>query len=333
MRFLSIRNFPVLLLGAATVMLGLYTLYWYSQMLKFKAEIARMIDGDGLMFDVQAKQIAYSGFPYRLSASFDGAQLVRHRSDYVVMLETPSLDITRLLWAPEHMLLMANQPKLSFRSRGGSYPLKISFIADTMESSLRATPQKVERLSFEFRKVLWHDGHPLKTPISIADLQFHLRDSVEPSGAVARKSKWPVFANLRIMAGAMRSDNAPAVNVDMFADITGGDRLKDGAPALSKWQQRGGRLEVRSIVAARAGLTWSANGHLALDSDGTVAGSGMLHSNAVEATVGLLQGQTDIKPKTDVANDVRWQINGGMLKFDDVSVLQMPFQFIDAVGE
>jgi hypothetical protein len=333
MRCLSKRNLPVLLLAVSAFMLALYTLFWYSQMRKFKAEIARMYTGDGQMFDVQAKQIEFSGFPYRLAASFDTAQLVRQRSDYIVTMDARRLDITRLLWAPGHLLLIADQPKVILRSRGGSRPLKFSFNADTLESSLRVSPRKVERLSFEFRNVLWNEGHMLHLPINIADLQFHLRDSVAPSGAVTRKTKLPVFANLRIMAGAIRSGNSPPVNADVFVDLTGGKHLEDRSPLLDLWRQRGGSLEIRSFVIVRPGLTWSATGGMALDASGGIAGTGILHSNAPEATISLLQEKPIPAAKSDFAGDVNWQIEGGILQFDGVPVVKVPFQLIDLVGD
>ncbi len=325
------RHFPLILLAASLFGLGIFTLYWFAQMQHFKAEMAQIESGDSKLFAVQARQISYSGFPYRLKAQFDDVQLVRQRADYTITMDTPRLELTRLMWSPGHMIVIADQPKVVMRSRGGTHPVKLAWNADSLQSSLRMTAQKIERLSFEFSNVLWTDGHMLALPISMTDLQFHLRDSIAPSANGTLDKNRPVFANLRIMAGGVRSGKTAAMNIDMFADLVGGTGLDDSAPALDAWRQRGGTVEVRRFDMVRPGLLWSGSGQIALDATGAIAGHGTLRTNAAKPTISVLKGQMPTAVAAAQAQNIKWHITNGMMQFDEKPVVVLPFQLFDVV--
>jgi hypothetical protein len=325
------RHFPVILLAVSLFGLGIFTLYWFAQMRHFQVEMAQIEAGSSKVFAVQARQVSYSGFPYRLKAQFDDVQLVRQRADYTITMETPRLELTRLMWSPQHMIFIADQPKVAMRSRGGTHPVKLEWSADSLQSSLRMAGHKIERLSFEFSNVLWTDGHMLALPISMADMQIHLRESSAPSANGKLDKNRPVFANLRVMAGGVRSGDAAAMNIDMFADLTGGTGLDDSAPALDAWRQRGGTVELRRFDVVRPGLLWSANGQIALDSTGAIMGAGRLRTNAAEPAISLLKGQISVATTTSQAQNIKWHIAKNVIGFDSAPVVTLPFQLFDVV--
>jgi hypothetical protein len=327
----SRRNLPLILLAASLFGLGIFTLYWFAQMRQFQIEMAQIESGGSKMFAIQARQVSYSGFPYRLKAQFDDVQLVKQRADYTITLEAPRLELTRLMWSPGHMILIADQPKVAMRSRGGTHPVQLAWSADSLQSSLRMKAQKIERLSFEFSNALWTDGHRLALPISMADLQFHLRESSVPSANGKLDKNQPVFANLRIMAGGVRSGDTAAVNVDLFADLTGGTDLDNTAPVLDAWRQRGGTVQIRRFDIVRPGLLWSASGQMTLDATGALAGYGMLRTNAAESTMSALKGQISATETTREAQNIKWHIAIGMMQFDKKPVAALPFQLVDVV--
>jgi hypothetical protein len=325
------RHFPFLVLIAAVGALGLYTLYWFVQMRKFQHEVATMQNAGGGMFDIQSSATNFTGFPYRLKAEFENIELVRQRSDYTVTLNAPRLDITCLMWQPGHMIIIADRPAVSMRSRGGSRPLSLAFNADSLESSLRVMPRKVERLSFEFSNVIWTDGHTLRVPIKIADLQMHIRGSNVPSVDAKPDNKHPVIANLRVMAGTLRTGKAEPMNVDLYADLTGNVGFKDIAPMLDTWRKKNGTIELRRFNIVRPELSWSATGQLMLDKTGLIIGNGKLNTNNAAQTQALLNGQLSVDSKVAPTKDQNWRIADAILQLDAKPIAKVPFQLFDIV--
>jgi hypothetical protein len=331
MKALLKRHLPVVLLVASLFALGVYTLYWYAQMRKFQRDIAIMQSATGGMFDIESSTVTYSGFPYRLKAAFEAIELVRQRSDYIVTLQAPRLELTRLMWQPDHMIMTVNRPVIDMRSRGGSRPLKCSFSADSLESSLRITPKKVERLSFEFRNAIWSDGHTLNLPIKIADLQLHIRESDVPSVDAKPDKKHPVIANFRLMAGGLHSGKAEPMNVDLYADLTGNTPFGDNTPMFDIWRQKSGTVALRRFNIVRPELSWSATGQLRLDKNGLVIGDGKLSTNSIDQTLALLKGQILSDPITAPIKDHDWKIIDGTLQLDAKLAATVPFQLFDVV--
>jgi hypothetical protein len=329
MPLIAKRNLPVILLAASLFMLGIYTVYWFALMRAFKADVARMEQGGGTLFDVQAKHVTYSGFPYRLQVRFEDTQAVRQRSDYVITLDTQRLEMTRLLWAPHHILINADQPVFSLRSRGGRHPVQMAFTAEAMEASVRFSPNHIERLSFDFQQARWTEGHRLPVPIRFADLQVHLRDSKVATGGGKHTSK-AIFANMRILAGGVQAGPSVPMNLDLYADLAGGSHLDDKTPALDRWRKRGGAIAIEKFMLARPGLQWASDGVLGLDAQGAFKGGGTVRTNAPDSTKTILAGQLATISYVSPARVMRWQIQRGILSLDAKPVAEVPFRLLDS---
>jgi hypothetical protein len=326
-----IRNLPVLLLGSLLLLFSIYALFWYGQMRAFRAEVAAMQNGQGNLFDIEARDTVFSGFPYRLQASFEDARLVRQRSDYIVSLQAPRFEMTRLLWSPGHWVLMADAPRIIFRSRGGSAPLHLAFEAATLQSSLRFSPQKVDRLSFEFTQIRWTEGHRFAQPILMRDLQLHVRDSVVSSAQGDAPKPKNVFANVRLVAGGVQTANSAPFNMDFYVDLTGGKRLDDSAPALADWRLHGGTMAINRFILARPGLEWSAQGTLGLAASGRLSGAGRLKTNALAQTQLALAGNAAAVPASAATSETPWLVTDGKLFIDGIAASEIPFSLVDAL--
>jgi hypothetical protein len=331
MKSLLQRHLPLILLAASLTALGIYTLYWFAQMRKFQQEVAIMQLAGGGIFDIQSNATNFTGFPYRLKAEFEAVALVRQRSDYIITLNAPRLELTRLMWQPGHMIMTADRPSIKIRSRGGSHPLTLAFSADSLESSLRITPKKVERLSFEFDNAVWTDGHTLSNSIKMAQLQVHVRESNVPSVDAKSDKKHPVIANFRIMAGGLHSGYTEPMNVDLYADLTGKIGFDDSAPMFDRWRQQGGTIALRRFNIVRPELSWSATGHFSLDKNGLLIGDGKLSTNSVTQTLALLKGQILSDPIAVPIKDHDWRIADGALQLDTKPAAIVPFQLFDVV--
>jgi hypothetical protein len=324
-----IRNLPVILLATMLLAFSIYTLFWYAQLRVFKTTVAAMQNGQGTLFDIEAQNTEFSGFPYRLQARFTNARLVRQRSDYMVSLQAPTFEMTRLLWSPGHWVLMADEPKVSFRSRGGSAPLQLAFAGASLQSSLRYDPQKIERLSFEFTDVRWSEGHRFAEPITFKDLQLHLRDSTLSSADPGAPTPKTIFANLRLVAGGMTTAGSAPLNMDFYADLTGGTRLDDSAPALARWQAGGGRLVINRFLLVRPGLEWRAEGTLGLAASGRLTGSGALKTNAPAQTLMALKGVTSPATLDKTATSRPWQLTDGTLLLGGAKATDVPLSLLE----
>jgi hypothetical protein len=331
MQSLIKRHLPLIVLIVALGALGLYTLYWFSHMRAFQREVATMQNAGGGIFDIQSSATIYSGFPYRLKARFENIEMVKQRSDYIATLKAPQLELTRLMWKPSHMIMTADRPSINLRSRGGQRPIMLAFSADSLTSSLRITPKKVERLSFEFSKAIWTEGHTLNTPIKIADLQLHVRESNMPSVEAKPDKKHPVMANIRIMAGTLRTGKAVPMNVDIYADLTGDIAFDNKTPMLDIWRQKNGNLMLRRFNIVRPDLSWSATGQFSLDKNGLIIGNGKLATNNLGQTLALLKGEVLAGSKIAAAIDHDWRIADATLQLDAKPAAPVPFQLFDVM--
>jgi hypothetical protein len=325
------RRLPQIMLISGLVVLSIYTLYWYSNMQAFQREVATMQSAGGGIFDLQSSATTYSGFPYRLKASFENVEMVKQRSDYTATLKAPQLELTRLMWKPSHMIMTADRPRVNLRSRGGLRPVQLAFSADSLTSSLRITPKKVERLSFEFSKAIWTDGHTLNAPIKIAGLQFHVRESDTPSADAKTDKNYPVIANIRIMAGTLRTGKAAPMNVDLYADLTGNIAFDDKMPMLDIWRQKNGTVALRRFNIVQPDLSWSATGHFSLDRNGLIIGNGKLNTNNLDQTLALLTGKIIAGSIAAAAKDYDWRVADATIQLDSKLVTSVPFQLFDVV--
>ncbi len=328
------RNLPLYLLAFMLLFTAIYALFWYAQMRNFKATVALMQNGQGALFDVEARSTSFSGFPYRLQVNFEAARLVRQRPDYLVSVVAPRARLTRLLWSPDHWVLMADRPKVAVRSRGGSAPLQLGLEAEGLQSSLRFSPQKIERLSFEFKQARWTDGQQFADVVTMNDLQFHLRDSKISSAQGKEPQAANVFANLRVVAGGVQSGRSTPINMDFYADLTGGVRLSDTVPALAAWQARKGTMVINRFKFARSGLLWTAHGSLGLTGAGKLTGRGMLITNAQAQTLQALgaNGNADTQASQTPIN-APWTISDGTLALDGRTAALLPIDLLDAITD
>jgi hypothetical protein len=297
------RNKPVVLVAIALMLLGAYALYWQSAMDKFKAVIESRLQGDDATFQLQAGELRYSGFPYRVQVDLAKAQLGRLQQDYDLVLRAPALRLVAQPWNPDLTLIYADRPSLVMRLRGGTVPVQ-SLQAASLEASLRLAGARTQRLSIVLNDVLWDRGHWRPQPIRMAGLQFHVH---QPAAA----EKVDGVAQVWLNASGIKEPDAliaSALDVTLAGLITGGKGDADAFAPLHRWPALGRGLDVTAFSAKGSSLSLSGGGTLRADAQGLIVGQGDVTTNGTAMLRSFLTNAS-LPPPAATSAKLPWSLD------------------------
>lgn len=275
---------PLVVVQMVTLLVLIYTSYWYVQLRGFKKEVAALMGGNSKAFTLTADDVAYSGFPYRLQLVAHNAQLVRAGPDYAITILTSRLVLVRQPWQSKLYLGFADHPNLSLRSRGVETPFLLETSARQLDASLHLSADRVERLSLVLQEAVVTSNSPFADIVRAGELELHAREPASTTGDPAGANS---VAELLMRGRQLSLGDGPSATLEGHITVFG--TLPD--TQLAHWAPHG------FIILDRFTLSWpkgkvEAQAKLAFTPEGFPRGLGRLTTTAPTLVRTALAGQS-----------------------------------------
>ncbi len=308
------RYRPFWLAGAAVVGVAAYSVYWFARLAEFEATMEAMVNGQGPV-QVSAESISYSGFPYRLSAEFNGVTVTRAGLDYTLTVKAPKLTIERQPWKRALHLGFFQTPTLTLSAPSVMGGVALEGTGSEGRFSLMLKNGHVERLSTVLDDARITGSPWLQTPLTAAKLELHgrevaaLRRPVSPNDILAaeeaRKAAAaaegpgkaptpPAFLEMIVNGEKVQLGQGEPLTLMASLALTGEPRASDITGSfLEAWRAASGTLEVNTLTLSTnakddlvlAKATFAMDGQHRLMAGGTI-------STPCPAAIAGLFGQT-----------------------------------------
>jgi hypothetical protein len=310
---------PLLLLGFIATLVGVYTLYWFVSLQRFKAEVALLTSTDPAQpFALKAEEAHFSGFPYRLEVRFVNARLTRATPDYQLQASLKHFTLLRQPWNSKRFLAFGEDVRLSLQTRiEGRLSLPVALLSNTLEASLSIRQNHVERLSLVFQDGRLPSNPLLAQELTFANLELHGRETAtiaqtppaRPDDPAATK---PAFIEVLLSGKALKlAESANGATLNATLALTADPKTAPGAPALTPWREAGGTLEIQRFDISGPQLRLLGELSLALDKQGRLVASGGIATNMPESVRAALAHspvvQDEVPLKTPVREPLRAQ--------------------------
>ncbi len=321
---LAPRNRPWLLLGAVALLVGFYSIYWFTQLRLFKAEMASLQSGESAVFDLRSKTVNYSGFPYRLEAEFKDATVKRKQPDYELRLASPKLTILRQPWKPHLFLLFADNPHVDALVYG-KVPLQLKASAAALEASLHFHHAQVGRLSLVFKSLQVPSGAWFADALTAGTFEIHGRELVQAHG-LATAATAPAFGEVVLEAEELRLGDSKPAKLAADLSLNGEPSTAAGKSYLQAWRDAGGTVEISHMAMDSQTLKLNGSITASLDKTGAPLMSGSVETTLPAALRSALSGQIMAAEKPlRQSQRLTIRIQDGQMFLNDSMIRALPF--------
>jgi hypothetical protein len=275
----------IIILGAVVLLVDLgASAAWYYAAGLVRQEIEKLAFADGETSpQLSCANLGIGGYPFAFDIDCTDAVVVSGD----LMVETPGLRLSAMVYQPTHILASVRGPaQISDAFTGQRSAVSWS----SLDGSLRLTDNRIARLSLVGNDLSWNDLLLGDTTLAKSShVELHLLDMPEAHDVERKLASLALYlkADAINVPAATLTDTALEIEAELSGlpdDLT----TLGASPILPTWQQAGGHLKIVGIRMNDATSDLNASGALALDAQGFPTGSISIDSKGVVERIGPL---------------------------------------------